>query len=339
VKVNQDQHHLPLHKDVFFRSHVVELEPKGPLVSTYSEPIWPDYALVFDTETTLDPREQSLLFGLYRVCSARGGGEYVCVEEGIFHDDNIEQKSLDVITDYARSRDSEVVSDDYDDDIHVYTRTEFVESVFFHAVITRSLIVAFNAPFDISRLSVGRPRTAKNRAWTLTLSQREFDPSKLESNWLTKKWQITKKGNLSTRAGCYTVVIKQDGTAYKANVYTHGRLCSDGKWKPTLNEAKLDGLRILSEDVEVAKQIGPVLEPNPERPCIRVTSKDSKAAFFSLTKPLRPEEWPTYQVGDKTRMVFRVLDLHTLAWALFNEQYSLKRACKELKTKKPKGRP
>ena len=58
-------------KDVFFRSHVVELKPKTPLVSTYNEPLWPEYALVFDTETTLDPQRQSLLFGFYRVCQCR----------------------------------------------------------------------------------------------------------------------------------------------------------------------------------------------------------------------------------------------------------------------------
>ena len=78
------------------------------------------------------------------------------------------------------------------------------------------------------------------------------------------------------------------------------------------------------------------IEPNPERPRMRVTSKDAKAAFFSLTKPQRPEEWPTYKVGKKTRLVCRVLDLHTLAWALYNESYSLNSACKQLETKNQK---
>jgi hypothetical protein len=299
--MNQDQHDSQSHKDVFFRSHVVELEPKPPMVSTYDEAIWPEYALVFDTETTLDPREQSLLFGMYRVCRSWGGSEYVCVEEGIFHDDNLRPEYLDVITDYVSPpRDSEVMSDDYDDNIHAYTRSQFVESVFFEAVRTRSLIVAFNAPFDISRLAVGR-RISRKRAWTLILSQR------------------------------------------------------------------------------VSRKTGEI-EPNPERPCVRVTSKDSKAGFFSLTKPIRPEEWPSYEEwrdGDKTfhfcccgesathrtkdgtflcadhaklakeggqkvirikkiSLIFRVLDLHTLAWALFNESYSLKTACKELHTKHQK---
>jgi hypothetical protein len=298
--MNQDRHKSQLSKDVFFRSHVVEVHAKPPFASNYSEPEWPEYALVFDTETTLDPREQSLLFGMYRVCCSWGGSEYVCVEEGIVHDDNLRPGYLDVITDYVSSRDSEVMSDDYDENIHVYPRSKFVESVFFEAVRARSLIVAFNAPFDISRLSVGRPRKSKsrNRAWTLVLSQR------------------------------------------------------------------------------VSRKTGEI-EPNPERPCVRVTSKDSKAGFFSLTKPIRPEEWPFYETwreGDKTpqfcccgesathrtkddtllcadhakvakergqkvirikkiRLIFRVLDLHTLAWALFNESYSLKTACEELHTK------
>jgi hypothetical protein len=131
-------------------------------------------------------------------------------------------------------------------------------------------------------------------------------------------------------------VIKQDGTAYKASVYTNGRLSSGSKWKATIDEAKLDGLRILSRDIAAAEQNGPVLESNPERPCMRVTSKDPKAAFFSLTKPLRPEEWPTYKVGAKTRLVCRILDLRTLAWALVNEQHSLKSACKALRTRNQK---
>jgi hypothetical protein len=35
-------------------------------------------------------------------------------------------------------------------------------------------------------------------------------------------------------------------------------------------------------------------EPNPHRPRVRVTAKDSKSAFISLTKPQKPEEWPKH---------------------------------------------
>jgi len=246
---------MTITKDVFFRSHVVEVKAKKKEISTYDEPKWPEYVLLFDTETTLDPREQSLLFGFYCVCRLLGNN-YECVEEGILHADHLRPRYSDIISSYVRASKSEVVSEDYDDKIHLYSRTEFVERLFFDAVLTRSLIVAFNVPWDISRLSVGY-KTGGNRAWSLVFSQR-----------------------VSTKTG--------------------------------------------------------EIEFNPERPRMRVTSKDSKSAFFSLTKPFRPEEWPLYKVGEKTRVVCRVLDLHTLAWALFNKQYSLKTACKVLKTKNQK---
>jgi hypothetical protein len=246
---------IALTKDIFLRSHVVELNSRESRISTYDEPTWPEYAVVFDTETTLDPQEQALLFGFYRVCRLRGD-TYECVEEGILHADNLLQDQLDLINRYQKTARSEVVGKDFDERLHVYCRSDFVERIFFNAIKTKSLIVAFNAPWDISRLSVGH-RVARNRAWTLILSQR-----------------VSRK------------------TAE--------------------------------------------LEPNPERPCMRVTSKDSKAAFFSLTKPIRPEEWPTYEIGSKTRMICRVLDLRTLAWGLFNESYSLKTACKQLKTQNQK---
>ena len=160
-----------LSKDVFFRSHVVKLKSKKPLVSTYNEPQWPEYALVFDTETTLDPQQQSLLFGFYRVCRLHEN-RYECVEEGILHADDPEPRDKDLIDAFARGSQSEVTSSDYDENIHIYSRSDFVEKVFFEAVRTRSLIVAFNAPFDISRLSIGY-RKSRNRAWTLIMAERE----------------------------------------------------------------------------------------------------------------------------------------------------------------------
>src|SRR5690242_1594092 len=84
-----------LTKDAFFRSHVVELEPKQAPVSTYSEPVWPEFVLVFDTETTLDPKTQSLLFGFYRVCRLQES-TYQCVEEGILQADDLDDDSLEV---------------------------------------------------------------------------------------------------------------------------------------------------------------------------------------------------------------------------------------------------
>ena len=60
-----------------------------------------------------------------------------------------------------------------------------------------------------------------------------------------------------------------------------------------------------------------IIVPNPDRPRIRVTSKDSKSAFIALMRPRVAEEWPTG----------RFLDLHALAFALRSESYSLDGAC------------
>ena len=64
---------------------------------------------------------------------------------------------------------------------------------------------------------------------------------------------------------------------------------------------------------------------NRNVPRILITPIDSKKAFIRLAKPWKPEEWK-----DKGKAHF--LDLRTLAWALFNRSFSLKRLCEELQT-------
>lgn len=60
--------------------------------------------------------------------------------------------------------------------------------------------------------------------------------------------------------------------------------------------------------------------PNPKRPRIIVDAQNSKMAFMKLGSILHKEEWP--REG-------RFLDLRTLAWAIRNVSYNLKRACKD----------
>ena len=76
------------------------------------------------------------------------------------------------------------------------------------------------------------------------------------------------------------------------------------------------------------------VELDTDKPRIVVTSQNSKMAFMKLGSILHPEEWPKE---------VRFLDLRTLGWALRNEAYSLKRACKDFGVKgkiehKPTGR-
>ncbi len=68
---------------------------------------------------------------------------------------------------------------------------------------------------------------------------------------------------------------------------------------------------------------------NRNVPRILITPIDSKKAFIRLAKPWKPEEWK-----DKGKAHF--LDLRTLAWALFNRSFSLKRLCEELQTEHQK---
>ena len=70
-------------------------------------------------------------------------------------------------------------------------------------------------------------------------------------------------------------------------------------------------------------------EENRNIPRILITPIDSKKAFIRLAKPWKPEEW-------KDRGKANFLDLRTLAWALFNRSFSLKRLCEELQTEHQK---
>lgn len=65
-------------------------------------------------------------------------------------------------------------------------------------------------------------------------------------------------------------------------------------------------------------------------PRILITPIDSKKAFIKLANPWKPEEWK------RNGKAHFFLDLRTLAWALFNRSYSLKRLCEEFKTEHQK---
>jgi len=68
---------------------------------------------------------------------------------------------------------------------------------------------------------------------------------------------------------------------------------------------------------------------NRNYPRVLITPIDGKKAFIKLAPPWKPEEWKS---AGKTHF----LDLRTLAWALFNKSFSLKRACNELNTEHKK---
>ena len=141
-------------QDIFLRAHTVSGTRKERKSKRSAPPKWPDRVLVFDTETTTDT-EQELLFGVYRICE-RKGDEYLCSEEGLFHADDLDAAQLEVLKRYAGSElaGSEVKSFPPKLKLALYIRSAFLKKVFWKSVQRGAVIVAFNAPFDLSRLAV-----------------------------------------------------------------------------------------------------------------------------------------------------------------------------------------
>ena len=89
--------------DLYLRAHIVVSGDKSKHAEQPPKrcpKLWPDYALVWDTETSLD-LEQTLNFGVWRFCELRGT-EYVAVQEGIFYRDGLDCKDVQTILAYKQ---------------------------------------------------------------------------------------------------------------------------------------------------------------------------------------------------------------------------------------------
>jgi hypothetical protein len=92
--------------DLYLRAHIVvpgdtAVRAEQPVKRSRSPKPWPDYALVWDTETTLD-LEQTLNFGVWRFCQLQGA-EYVAIQEGIFYRDRLAPKDIQTILAYKQN--------------------------------------------------------------------------------------------------------------------------------------------------------------------------------------------------------------------------------------------
>ena len=159
--------------DLYLRSHLVvptkNEEQKKPTAKTSPEPkLWPDYALVWDTETMID-LEQTLNFGVWRFCQLVGT-EYVAIQEGIFYGDGLPVRDVQTIVAYCKNHRADHLAVDCDPHLAAYSRADFVEKVFWQSVRAGALIVGFNLPFDISRISV-EWTAARNDGFSFVLSQ------------------------------------------------------------------------------------------------------------------------------------------------------------------------
>jgi hypothetical protein len=159
--------------DLYLRAHIVvsgqeseQLEQSAK--SSRSPKPWPDYALVWDTETTLD-LEQTLNFGVWRFCQLQGT-EYVAIQEGIFYRDGLDNNDVQTILAYRKKYLANGLLKGADPELAVLSRAEFVERVFWESVRAGALIVGFNLSFDISRIAV-QWAAAHNGGFSFVLSQ------------------------------------------------------------------------------------------------------------------------------------------------------------------------
>lgn len=154
--------------DIFVRAHT-SARPKNSSDKRWS-PKWPDHCLIFDTETTLDPA-QKLNFGAFRRCKLVGS-RYVCVEEGVFHRDDVSAPQLALLRKY-KTHSPTLAAVEYfpaETRLSLHSRASFVRSLFWKAVRGGELTVGFNLPFDLSRLAV-RSTEGKKGGWSLAFSQ------------------------------------------------------------------------------------------------------------------------------------------------------------------------
>jgi hypothetical protein len=159
--------------DLYLRAHIVASGDKSKKArrlpkSSRSPKLWPDCALVWDTETALD-LEQTLNFGVWRFCQLQGT-EYVAVQEGIFYRDGLARKDIQAIHAYQQKHLADRLASGADTELTVLSRAAFVEKIFWESVRAGALIIGFNLSFDIARIAV-RWTTARNGGFSFVLSE------------------------------------------------------------------------------------------------------------------------------------------------------------------------
>jgi hypothetical protein len=128
----------------------------------------PEHVLIIDTETRVD-LGQGLLYGGYWFCTTTPDGRLRCLEEGLFHADDLPTASPDeyeILRRYSVDHPARVDRSDpaVRRRIRLLSRDEFIEDVVWRAGYqARATIVMFNAPFDWSRLAIsaGKARRAR----------------------------------------------------------------------------------------------------------------------------------------------------------------------------------
>jgi hypothetical protein len=161
-----------MNHEIYLRCHtrILDENPKEKRGPRRPLPL-PKYGLVFDTETTTDAR-QNLNFGAYQFCEFQSDGNYVCREEGLFHADDLDATQLEVLRQYGRDENRKRTGNQRPK-LKIHSRSGFVEKVMYTAIQAGAAIVAFNLPFDLSRIAVEYrvARGAGKRGWSFVIFQ------------------------------------------------------------------------------------------------------------------------------------------------------------------------
>ena len=171
--------------EIYLRCHTRVLNEK-PRRKWWGRNLELQYVLFLDTETTRDAK-QSLNFGVYQFCEANPNGNFVCLEEGVFHSDDLDSAQLEILQRYVRAENRKQPGARRPK-LKCYSRSAFVEKVLWLAFEAEAVIAAFNLPFDLSRLAVEYrvAHGAGKRGWSLIVF-RYWDKKKRE--WLPNSFR------------------------------------------------------------------------------------------------------------------------------------------------------
>jgi DNA polymerase family B len=152
-------------RDIYLRAHTAKHSerPRGlPKRSGVLVPRWPERVLVFDTETRTDVH-QELMFGIYRICKLVDDC-YLCESEGVVYSEAITNEELNQIGHFVSNTLADVKVKQFPPETRLQIHRsfpEFMQKVFWPAVRKGWMIVGFNLPFDLSRLSRGWRRSRR----------------------------------------------------------------------------------------------------------------------------------------------------------------------------------
>jgi hypothetical protein len=151
----------------------------------------------------------------------------MCVEEGIFHKDDLSEQEQNLLNEYRNNPPTLAAIKHFParTELRLMNRSSFVGRIFWKAVKKGWLIVSFNSPFDLSRLAVWSNPGKKGNDWSLALAA---------------IWKNPKTGRIAPNPQKPRIVI--DAQNSKMAFITLGSIFEKEQWP---NEGRFLDLRTL----------------------------------------------------------------------------------------------